>query len=187
MLQNVSEHPCKWTLVGFGPSGYNSQQQTVRFPHLHALSWTAYRPSARQINYALQDLFIFSSFRLSGEVLTSSVSTVIPQFTVCVQNAHNTSCHWTDKYNNERGLVTEGLNDLLWEWTNFFKVFVKKSSSSQLRAIKKPKPHWVKITTTYFREINQTNRSWNSDMKREEIVSFTQNPMLGSILLSALP
>lgn len=57
------------------------------------------------------------------------------------------------------------------------------SSSSQPRAIKKPKPHWVKLT--YFREVNHENRSRNSEIKREEMVSFTQNPTAGSISTSS--
>lgn len=87
----------------------------------------------------MQDLCIFSSFRLLGEVLASSASTVITQFTVYVQNAHNTSCHWTNRHNNERGLVIEGLNDLLWGLTNFITVFITSPAGANTELSKKKK------------------------------------------------
>lgn len=143
MLQNAPEYPCKWMLVVTRVTRvldllviiannklYNFLTY-MHYPELHAgllqARWTK----------VLQDLCIFSSFRLS-EVLTSSASTVIPQFTVCVQNAHNTSCHWTDKHNKERGLVMAGLNDLLWGWTHFIKVFIKKSSQLNYQKTQTP-------------------------------------------------
>lgn len=52
---------------------------------------------------------------------------------------------------------------------------LKKSSCSQLRAIK----IWVNLT--HFREEKQRNRNWNSETKGEDIVSFTQSPMVGTI------
>lgn len=103
----------------------------MHYPNCKSAFWESYKISFCKI------CAFFSAFKPLGEVLTSAASTIIPQFTEHVQNAFNASCHWTDKHNNERDLVTEAQNDMLQGWANFNKLFGEANSCSQPRAIKK--------------------------------------------------